>query len=380
MKTLVIILNDTRSHELTYNNFKKNVIDELNADLCLCIGVKPDYDYNNPFYKLAKYKFTYNEPDDYADAFDYAYNLIKKPKYEFLNNINALHSKIQCPRISNDNITYYGDIESNIYKINNDMFDDDEIIITTNNYSNDDWKNQIYGIKNSDNNNLIKEENIITLKKPLHWREFLKIKDQFLGGIKDINHQHPGSGAVQIFYRWFLLKNLIDNNLINEYDRFIVTRSDYMYKLPFPKVEKMNINNIWIPDEEHYHGYTDRCVILSKTNIISYLDILNNIILKSNEYFMNMKNKNDWNIEQLIKFHLEKNNLIHLVKEFPYIMYTCRLLTTPTRWTSTNPDYFDTLGNYVKYISEYNKSDEYLYKYIHSGLTIDEFYKDLYDT
>jgi hypothetical protein len=29
---------------------------------------------------------------------------------------------------------------------------------------------------------------------------------------------------------------------------------------------------------------------------------------------------------------------------------------------------------------EFDKSDEYLYKYIHSGLTIDEFYKDLYDT
>jgi hypothetical protein len=42
-KTLVVVLSETRTSELTFENFKKNVIDELNADLCLCIGVIPDY-------------------------------------------------------------------------------------------------------------------------------------------------------------------------------------------------------------------------------------------------------------------------------------------------------------------------------------------------
>ena len=59
MKTLVIILAETRAYELTFDNFKKNVIDRLDADLCLCIGIKSDYNYNNPFYTLAKYKFLY---------------------------------------------------------------------------------------------------------------------------------------------------------------------------------------------------------------------------------------------------------------------------------------------------------------------------------
>ena len=79
-KTLVIILSETRASELTFDNIKKNVIDELNADLCVCIGVKPDYDYKNPFYNLAKYKFLYNEPEDFGDAFEYAYNIIIKDK------------------------------------------------------------------------------------------------------------------------------------------------------------------------------------------------------------------------------------------------------------------------------------------------------------
>jgi hypothetical protein len=298
MKTLVIILGETRTHELTFENFKKNVIDVLNADLCLCIGVKPDYDYENPFYKLAKYKFLYNEDEDYSGAFDYAYNIII-------------------------------------------------------------------------NENKIENEN------HLHWREFLKIKNQFMGGIKDNDNEHPGSGAIQIFYRWFLLKNLIDNTLIDEYDRFVITRSDYIYQLPFPNVERMNSNNIWIPDFEYWGGYTDKSVILSKTNIIPYLNIFNMMVLKSNEYFSKMKNKDDWNIEQLIKFHLQQNNVEYLIKVFPYIMYACRNHNGTTRWNLGT--YNEKLGYYVKTEHEYNKSIDYLNKFNNSGLTIDEFYKDLYD-
>jgi hypothetical protein len=373
-KTLVIILSETRESELTFDNFKKNVIDELNAELCICIGVKPEYDYNNPFYQLAKYKFLYNEPTDFGDAFEYAYNTISqnKPKYECLYNINALYGKIQKPQQSTTNITYYKNNNENIINFND--FNDDEVIIHTNKFSNNLWRNQIYGIKNSKNNNLVSQKNIITYKKPLYWREFLKVKSQFLGGIKDKYNQHPGSAGILIFFRWFLLKNLIDNDLINKYDRFIITRSDYIYQLPHPKLELMNENFIWIPDSEHYYGYTDRHAILSKNNIISYLNILNNLVLRSNEYFIKMKDKSNWNLEQLIKFHLEQNNVLHLVKEFPYVMYSVRNINGSTRWSSGK--YSNELNYYIKYKSEYNKSTFYKNEFNNSGLTIDEFYKN----
>jgi len=374
-KTLVIILSETRGHEITFNNFKKNIIDELKADLCICIGVKPNYDYNNPFYQLAKYKFIYDEPDDFGDAFEYAYNILSnnRPKYECLKNINALYGKIQKPKQSTNNITYYGNDTS---ISNYDDFNDDEIVIHTNDFSDNLWKNQVYGIKNS-NNNLVIQSNINTYKKPVYWREFLKIKNQFLGGIKDVNNEHPGSAGILIFFRWFLLKNLIDNDLIKEYDRFIITRSDYIYQLPHPKVECMNTMNIWIPDSEHYGGYTDRHVILSKTNIESYLNILNNFVLKSNEYIMKMKNYTEWNLERLIFFHLNENNVLNIVKEFPYVMYSVRNINGTTRWSPGN--YSHELGYYIKYPTEYEKSSHYKKDFENSGLTIDEYYKKLYD-
>ena len=207
-KTLVIILSETREDTLTYDNFKQNVLDVLNADLCVCIGIKDNYDYENRYYKNALYKFLYKEPDDFGTAFDEAYK-------------EVLPTEI-----------------------------DEKVMV---------------------------ENNEVSLK-PIHWREFLKIKDQFLGGIKDEQNQHPGSAGILIFFRYFLLKNIINNNLLNKYDRFIVTRSDFIYLLPYPDLNLLDEKYIWIPDEEKYGGYTDRMAILSKTNIISYLNILNSFI------------------------------------------------------------------------------------------------------
>lgn len=206
----------------------------------------------------------------------------------------------------------------------------------------------------------------------MHWREFLKLKDQLFGGIKDAHNQHPGSAGILIFFRWFLLKNLIDNDVISKYDRFIITRSDFIYQLPHPKLEFMNENYIWIPDCEHYMGYTDRHVVLSKNNIESYLNMLNNMILRSNEYYIKMKHKKDWNVEQFIKFHLLQNNALHLVKEMPYIMYAVRNKNGSTRWSQGI--FSSKLGYFIKYPSEHDKSSYYKNKFESSGLTIDEFY------
>ena len=311
-KTLVIIFGETRAHELTFDNFKKNVIDVLNADLCLCIGIKDNYDYNNPFYKLSKYNFLYNEPEDYADAFNYAYDIISKdrPKYENFKSESG--------------------------------------------------------------------ENI--QKKPLHWRKFLKIKGHILGGVKEIKDKDTTSAGILVFLRWFLLKNLIDNNLINikskkKYDRFIITRSDYIYQLPHPKLDFMNKKYIWIPNSEYYGGYTDRHAILSHDNIESYLNILNNMVLRSNEYFMKMKIKEDWNIERFIKFNFEQNNVLKRVREFPYIMYSVRNINGTTKMALGK--FSKKFNYYIKYEKEYKLSSYFKELFLKSKLTIDKFYKKM---
>lgn len=288
IKTLVIILAETREHELTFDNIKKNLIDELNADLCLCIGVKDDYDYNNPFYTFAKHKFLYKEPTNYLSAFQFA-------------------------------------------------------------------------------------ENIINPNLKINWHKFMQLKDQFLGGVLvDPSIDHLGSAGILIFYRWFLLHKLNETNLINQYDRFIITRSDYIYLLPHPKMEILNENNIWMPNGEHYGGLTNRHVVLNKTFLEPYLNILNCFILKNDEYFNKMKKYEKWNLEQLIGFHLYNNNNLKNVKFFPYIMYTVRSRNGTTRWQK---GVYDEKHKYfIKYITEHEQANLFKKKFEENKKDIDLFY------
>jgi len=70
-RTLVCILCQTRSWELTWPKFKHNILDALQADLALCISVPDNYNYQNPLWQHAKYKITFPEYDDWGDALDY---------------------------------------------------------------------------------------------------------------------------------------------------------------------------------------------------------------------------------------------------------------------------------------------------------------------
>ena len=382
-KTLVIVLSETRAHELTFENFKSNVIDVLDADLCVCIGTKPDYDVNNPFFQLAKYKFTYNEPDNFVDAFEDAYNEICKDriKYERMEGMNGLYGKISSPKVSEGNVTYYdikaSDFEEDIIK-NPEKYNDEEYVVHTNEFPGEGWSNQVYGSKDKSRNVKL-EEHINTYRKPLYWGEFLNIEDQFLGGVEHDNYpSHEGSGGILIFFRWFLLKNLIENDLINKYDRFVITRSDFIYQLPHPKLSLLDKNYVWIPDCEYYEGYTDRHVILSPQHVVPYLNIFNNFVLKSNQYFTKMTNANQyWNLEKLIKFHMCQTNILSKVQPIPYVMYSVRSENGSCRWG--HGKYSEEHGYCIKYKSEYEQSNYYKNEFsiccgYDDNYSIDDFY------
>jgi hypothetical protein len=363
------------------------MIDRLKADLCICIGVDSEYNYDNPFYKLAKYKFLYHEiSEDYSIPFDDAYKILSfnRPKYEKLENVNGLYGKIAKSSHSTlgDKIKYRG-IYPNIS--NFDDFNNDEMIVHYLGTKDNKRGNQVYSTNDIDRLHLLQDDNVVTYKKPLYWREFLKIKNQWLGGIKDDTHQHPGSAAYLIYYRWLLLKRLIEMDLINQYDRFIITRSDYIYQLPHPQLNLMNENFIWIPNGEHYSGYTDRHAVLSKHNIKEYLGIFNSLVLRSNEYFMKLRTLERstrykvLNLEMVIKAHFELNNLS--VKEFPYVMYTVRSKAGKSK--ASFGQYSKELGYFIKYRSEFRSSNYFKAEFEKfknitkdsSEVTIDDFYE-----
>tara|TARA_Y100001958_G_C21240465_1_gene568002 strand:- start:609 stop:1754 length:1146 start_codon:yes stop_codon:yes gene_type:complete len=254
-KTLVCIIAQTRSHEVTWDKFEKNVLNELNADLALCIGVTGNYNFNNPFWKNAKYKWKVSDyGEDYTDAFNYAQKVIY---------------------------------------------------------------------------------NKSTRKLP-DWKILLEIKDFWLGGIKDYTSgdkshldnfpkwkkDRVGSSSILLFYRWLLLKKLIENNLIKKYNRFIITRSDFLWPIKHPPLNQMDEKYIWIPDGESFGGITDRYALLNNSDVYEYLSVLNPILTEPKMLYNLMKNKNKWNLEKYLKLYFEKIKPKLKLKYFPYIMYT----------------------------------------------------------
>ena len=296
-KTLVCIIAQTRSHEVTWENFNKNVLKELDADLALCIGVTKNYNYQNPFWKNAKHKWTIEEyGDDYTDAFNYAQKEISK--------------------------------------------------------------------------NLQKKE------EKENWKILLNIKDFWLGGIKnftstgktELSHNlewkkdRVGSSSILIFYRWLLLKKLKEENLIDKYDRFIITRSDFFWPIKHPPLTSMRSDSVWIPDGEGYGGYCDRYALVSKEDIIEYLSLIRPILTEPKKLFNLMKHKNNWNLEKYIKLYFKIRNLEKKTKFFPYIMYT--VFSDPNK-TKEFQEYKDINLEWMKTIyssNKYSKTHELIIK------------------
>lgn len=262
---LVIVLAETRAHEHTFELFRGNVLDNLQADLCLCVADNAREDTGNPFYRHARYVWRYPEPDDWGDAFDEAQR----------------HSGLTG-----------------------------------------------------------------------EWRRLLGVKDQWLGGVRG-EGQHPGSAGILLFFRWFLKERLVATGVIAHYDRFIVTRSDFVHRIPHAPLELLDPDYIWIPFGEDYHGYTDRHIIASRMDILDVLSITDAILCEPERLAAEMQHCAHWNLEQFIKFSFARQGLGSRVKRYPYTMYSVRSTDGHTRWSE---GIFNArLGYFIKYPAEYRR-------------------------
>src|SRR6056297_1759304 len=265
-KTLVIILGQARADKLTWTSFKTHVLDELNADLALCIGESPNNNSSNFYWAHAKYRWIVPEYEDFGDGYD----------------------QIQLQR--------YGRITD--------------------------------------------------------WRKILQVRSQWLGGIKG-EGEHPGSAGILIYFRAKLYDFLVKEHIADQYDRFIITRSDFIWEVPHPDVERLKPNFVWIPYGEFYGGVTDRHVVLSKQNLGAYLNLIDPILEDTDALISGMMAaipKPIWNLERYILFHLKRINMASEIRFLPYMMYSVRDQSTPTRWAQGVYD--SGLGYYIKYPTE----------------------------
>ena len=205
---------------------------------------------------------------------------------------------------------------------------------------------------------LIKSKN---LKGKPNWKKLIKIRHFWLARIKGTSKiknnkgiYSGGTGALLIYNRWFLLQKILKNKLLKKYDRFIITRSDFVWNIHHPRMENLSPEYIWIPNGEKYGGYTDRHAVLSKENLYDYLNLIEPILLKPDELYEIMKSKNNWNLERYIKLYLKLKGYSQKVKLFPYLMYSVRNSKIKTIF---RPGTYSFKHRYfIKYFKEYLSS------------------------
>lgn len=185
----------------------------------------------------------------------------------------------------------------------------------------------------------------------MHWKEILRVKDQFMGGVKG-KGEHKGSAGILLFMRWWLWRNIKDT-VLNHYDWFIVTRSDYYYLANHTNTIFAKKDVILIVEGEDYGGVTDRHAVLSRNMLYYWLDFVD-ALMKDTRGMIKEMGKGNWNLEAVLKWRLQKNNVWNKVHRFPQVMFTVRDKDTRTRWSKGN--FNRELGLFVKYPDEYNRA------------------------
>src|SRR5262249_46375605 len=210
------------------------------------------------------------------------------------------------------------------------------------------------------------------------WRIMLGIKGPWQGGIQSPDPkpghafgnraiQRGGRGwgstaSLEFYCRWLLLKGLKDD-VLDRYDRFVITRSDFVWLCPHPPLSVLDRGAIWFPNGEHWWGLNDRHLVVSRADVANCLNLIEDILLEPSQLYEELKYmkgrpaaKN--NIEQFFANHLRRKGLFHKVQMFPYVMYLARQVGDNSR-TWHKGRYERTVGHYIKYDFEFCTANAY---------------------
>lgn len=159
-----------------------------------------------------------------------------------------------------------------------------------------------------------------------NWMKKIKETPEVFGGVSNLE----GSGAIIMLTRHYLRQHIMEHNLTEIYDRFVITRSDHYYQCIHNVAEfDVSGNNVWIPPGSDYQGFTDRHLIVGSHNVMDALDIYVPFLL--GEFNQEIKYFRVLNPERLIKIAWQAKGLE--VKYFNRTMFTCARKFDTTRWT-----------------------------------------------
>jgi hypothetical protein len=137
----------------------------------------------------------------------------------------------------------------------------------------------------------------------------------------------------------------VKERILEQYDRFVLTRSDHFYLCP-SDFQHLDLDNfLWLPSEE----FTDRHLVVGKRHILAALNVLPPLLQLNQSDAANTFGT-FYNPESVISLRWDQEGL--KVKYFPRVMFTSAVAGDQTRWQPMTYALYPE-GVYLKYIQEY---------------------------
>jgi hypothetical protein len=202
---------------------------------------------------------------------------------------------------------------------------------------------------------LLLEENGNGNNSSSSWRDrlipLLHNESKLLGGIKGGGYQ--GSGAIIFIIRWLLSQKLQQLDLLQHYDRFVITRADHCYRCAHD-LAQLNKNHLWVPTGENYGGITDRHLVVSSRHILRALNILPPVVQHPENYTKLLARPRS-NPERLLWRRWVEQGLAKSLRRFNRMFFTCG--DDPdgrdtSRWTQLGSELVSPEHVYLKYPNE----------------------------
>ena len=188
----------------------------------------------------------------------------------------------------------------------------------------------------------------LSSEEQLKWKKYLEIDGNWLGGIEG----RKGSGFHLNFNYWKLserLKYLTEGGFTHQ--RFIITRTDFLWLVEHPPLNLLDANFIWTPTGENYNGHNDRHAVCSRNNVFDYLSLHDFMInFRALEYIRNDLDGNNLNHERHLKSHLEYCGV--KVSSFNNVAYLTGDQQSRTNWGAVQYKRINGVKYAYKYESE----------------------------
>lgn len=215
-----------------------------------------------------------------------------------------------------------------------------------------------FGFTNNKKNSLYKEAKYIwEIEEYQNWIDYyyknftnnnwLKVFEAnkisgLMGGINDAT----GSGAIVFAIKDFLIKNY--KNILQTYDRIILTRSDYFYIDKHPVLP--NDDSFYVTEGDDWGGIHDRFHIFNSKDATNALDLAN-FICENHELILKYKNINP---ERVLELFFKTNGVWERIKRIKRVQFTVACGNDSTRWKKATLKLKDYEDIKIKYITEYN--------------------------